>query len=69
LLENPEISYKGSIRTRRIFSVETITNRLSVQKYPETKFQVLKPTGTYPARLLKIENWPKMVLYMGLWEN
>jgi hypothetical protein len=64
-------SSKGSIRTRRIFfsgrgyyqSIEHF------RKYPETKFHVLHPTGACPTGLPKIENWPKMVLYMGFWEN
>jgi hypothetical protein len=60
-------SYKGSTRTRRIFSGRDYYRLIvHVLKYPETKFQVLNPTGTYPAGLPKIENWPKMVLYMGL---
>jgi hypothetical protein len=27
-----------------------------IRKYPETKYQVLSPAGTYPAGLSKIEN-------------
>ena len=62
--------YKGSTRTRRIFSGRDYYQSIEhVRKYPETKFQVLNPTGTYPAGLPKIENWPKIVLYMRLLEN
>ena len=59
---------KGSTRARWTFSGRDYYQSIEhVRKNPETKFQVLNPTGTYHAGLSQIENWSKMVLYMGLY--